>query len=118
MEPSTKKRKYSKLYCPHSEIYVSKSTWYSHHGQFFDSRTKQWMKVAHNKAETANGAATEFNFGRNSEHNDEVSGSSSNYFDQLQESTFNPSSAESEDKVCYVYSECQVAGLFMNHCTQ
>ena len=42
MEP--KRRKYNKLYCPHCEQEVSKSTWYVHHSQFYDERRKTWQK--------------------------------------------------------------------------
>lgn len=42
MEP--KRRKYNKLYCPHCEQEVSKSTWYVHHSQFYDEVRKSWRK--------------------------------------------------------------------------
>ena len=42
MEP--KRRKFNKLYCQHCEQEVSKSTWYVHHGQFYDKVRKTWRK--------------------------------------------------------------------------
>ena len=39
-----KKRKYSKLYCPHCDKEVSKSTWYKHYSRFFNATTNQWIK--------------------------------------------------------------------------
>ncbi len=40
-----KKIKYSKnYYCPHCKKEVSKSTWYRHYANFFDSTTESWEK--------------------------------------------------------------------------
>ena len=39
-----KKHKYSKLYCPHCNKEVLKSTWYTHHSRFFNPTTKPWDK--------------------------------------------------------------------------
>lgn len=37
-------RKYKKIFCPHCDRDVSKSTWYSHYGQFYNNRKKEWTK--------------------------------------------------------------------------
>lgn len=36
-------RKYQKLYCPHCDRSVSKSTWYTHHALYYDSGKKEWL---------------------------------------------------------------------------
>lgn len=42
-----KQRKYRKLYCPHCEKSVSKSTWYTHYNQFYDHDDERWETPAH-----------------------------------------------------------------------
>lgn len=36
-------RKY-KIFCPHCDCDVSKSTWYSHYGQLYNNGKKEWTK--------------------------------------------------------------------------
>ena len=44
MDPQSKKRKYEKLHCQHCHQEVSKSTWYAHYQNFFDSATGKWKE--------------------------------------------------------------------------
>ena len=44
MEPSQKKRKFSKPLCPHCGVYVSKSTFYRHYRDFYDKSTGSWVR--------------------------------------------------------------------------
>ena len=41
---SSKQRVYGKIFCPHCNRDVSKSTWYSHYGKYFDSSSNTWTK--------------------------------------------------------------------------
>ena len=45
-------RKY-KIFCPHCDRDVSKSTWYSHYGQFYNNRKKKWTKFEDQHSEEA-----------------------------------------------------------------
>ncbi len=60
MECQRKQRKYRKLYCPHCDKSVSKSTWYAHYNEFFDQVENNWKTVIkkHNDSD--------FNFGSDS----------------------------------------------------
>ena len=42
MDSNLKKRKYKRLHCHHCNREVSKSTWYSHYEQYFDSVSGEW----------------------------------------------------------------------------
>ena len=44
MEPSLKKLKFSKPFCSHCGVYVSKSTFYRHYRDFYDKSTDSWMR--------------------------------------------------------------------------
>ena len=79
MEPKPKKRKYNKLYCPHCELEVSKSTWYVHHSQFYDQVNKTWLKDVRRTTE----ADQDFNFGSSDENDDNER--LSNFFDEYED---------------------------------
>lgn len=71
-----KQRSYKSIYCPLCEKEVSKSTWYSHYSQFFDSRSKVWSKAAESSS-SASSCLNDFDFGGSDdessctiEHND------------------------------------------------
>ena len=64
MESVPKKRKYNKLYCPHCELEVSKSTQYIHHSHFYDQVAKTWLKDVRRTTEAAD---QDFDFGSSDE---------------------------------------------------
>lgn len=47
MEGQSRLRKYRKLFCPHCNKSVSKSTWYSHYSEFFDQARNEWHSCGH-----------------------------------------------------------------------
>lgn len=59
-QPGEKKRKFSKLICPHCCKRVSKSTWYRHYSEFCS--TGVWMEEVSNE--------TDFTFGSSDESSD------------------------------------------------
>jgi hypothetical protein len=61
LEPE-KKRKYSKLHCPHCNKEVSKSSWYNHYDQYYDKSTCTWHTEGENLSKSSH-----FNFGSSSE---------------------------------------------------
>ena len=60
-----KQRKYRKLYCPHCERSVSKSTWYCHYNQFYDCDDERWEAPA-----LQNPDHGDFDFGSSSDSED------------------------------------------------
>ena len=58
-----KQRKYRKLYCPHCDKSLSKSTWYEHYHEFFDQGESRW-KVS-KQGNLMSGS--DFNFGTDSD---------------------------------------------------
>ena len=42
MASNSKPRQYKRIFCPHCNESVSKSTWYAHYAAFYDQRTKKW----------------------------------------------------------------------------
>ena len=50
---SLAKHRSKKIFCPHCDNKVSKSTCYSHYSQFFDSRSHTWTKSHPNSCPTA-----------------------------------------------------------------
>ena len=84
-----KHRRYQKIFCPHCDKEVSKSSWYSHYSQYFDSRSHTWTKSQPNPCPTATNfldLEEDFDFGSSSDFIDEqmeISASGledSNYF--------------------------------------
>lgn len=56
-------RKYKSIYCHHCDKEVSKSTWYSHYGLYFDQRTEIWIKCSTSNSDTTRDVSADFNFG-------------------------------------------------------
>lgn len=100
METTAKKRKYSRLYCPHCQDYVSKSTWYSHHCSFFNAFSKQWVTAS--SLETNNVEETNevidikkyFDYG-----SDFGSGSEDNAAEECPSDYFNDYNGQSPDRI-------------------
>ena len=42
-----------KIFCPNCDRDVIKSTWYSHYGQFYNNRKKEWTKFKDQHSEEA-----------------------------------------------------------------
>ena len=42
-QPAEKKRRLTKTLCPHCDTYVSKSTWYRHYREFYNTSTDSWV---------------------------------------------------------------------------
>ena len=42
-EESSKRRKFDKVFCPHCNKTVSKSTWYLHYSKYYIKSTKTWQ---------------------------------------------------------------------------
>ena len=99
MEPMPKKRKYGKLYCPHCELEVSKSTWYVHHSHFYDQVTKTWLKDVRRTTEAAD---QDFDFG-SSDETDMESDEVSNFFDEYDDPEITTSTLDTptDDQVCH-----------------
>lgn len=62
-------RKYKKIYCFHCDKEVSKSTWYTHYGQYYDPRAGTWKKST---STSESYVSADFNFDSDSETDDGV----------------------------------------------
>ena len=58
-----KRRKYSKLHCPHCNKEVSKSSWYNHYDQYYDKSSCTWQT----EGEEFSKSSSNFDFGSSSE---------------------------------------------------